>query len=351
MSHLEPLAVPADQDLVVARRVRESRDVVSLYLEPASGGGLRPFRAGQHLPLRLGLPNRAVATYTISSDCRDNASYRISVKREAGGFGGSAWLHDIATEGTVIRAAGPRGSFVVEPADNPVILLTGGIGITPALSMLHDLVREGRRKVWFIHACNSAEEHSFAEELRRLTEGNPLVRCAVVYAQGTPEDMACGACQHLGFVDRDFLQALLPLDAYHCYLCGPAPFMAAMRGLLTGMGLPDAAIRQEDFGGVAASPAPATPVEAGGAGAKGAEVRFALSGRVATWDGSESLLDFAEAQGLQPEFSCRNGVCGTCACALVSGEVDYVEDPLDPPPEGQVLICCARPRGAVELAL
>lgn len=348
MSHPEPIAVPADQDLVVTRRVRESRDVVSLYLAPASGGGLRPFRAGQHLPLRLGLPGRAVATYTISSDCRDTGSYRISVKREAGGLGGSAWLHDMAPEGTVIRAAAPRGSFVVEPADNPVILLTGGVGITPALSMLHDLVREGRRKVWFIHACSSAEEHSFAGELRALTAGNPLVRCAVAYARGTPGDLARGACQHLGFVDRDFLQDLLPLDAYHCYLCGPAPFMAAMRGLLTGMGLPDAAIRQEDFGGAAASPPPARPVSAG---TGGAEVRFALSGQVAAWDGSESLLDFAEAQGLQPEFSCRNGVCGSCACALVSGEVDYVEDPLDPPPEGQVLICCARPRGPVELAL
>lgn len=348
MSHLEPLAVPADQDLVVARRVRESRDVVSLYLEPTSGDGLRPFRAGQHLPLRLGLAGRAVATYTISSDCRDAGSYRISVKREAGGLGGSAWLHDMAPEGTVIRAAAPRGSFVVEPADNPVILLTGGIGITPALSMLRDLLHEGRRKVWFIHACNNVEEHSFVEELRALTEGNPLVRCAVAYANGTPEDIACGACQHLGFVDREFLQRLLPLDAYHCYLCGPAPFMVAMRKLLTGMGLPDAAIRQEDFGGTAASPRPAAPVEGA---PSAAEVRFALSGQVATWDGSESLLDFAEAQGLQPEFSCRNGVCGTCACALVSGEVEYVEDPLDPPPEGQVLICCARPRGPVELAL
>jgi len=348
MSHPESLAVPADQDLVVTRRVRESRDVVSLYLEPAAGGSLRPFRAGQHLPLRLALPGRAIATYTISSDCGDVGSYRISVKREAGGLGGSAWLHDMAPEGTVIRAAAPRGSFVVEPADNPVILLTGGVGITPALSMLHELVREGRRKVWFIHACNSAEEHSFAGELRALTEGNPLVRCAVAYANGTREDLARGACQHLGFIDRDFLQRLLPLDAYHCYFCGPAPFMAAVRGLLTGMGLPDAAIRQEDFGGAATAPPPARPVsvEAGGA-----EVRFALSGQVATWDGSESLLDFAEARGLQPEFSCRNGVCGTCACALVSGEVDYVEDPLDPPPEGQVLICCARPRGPVELAL
>lgn len=348
MSHLEPLAVPADQDLVVARRVQESRDVVSFYLKPASGNGVRPFKAGQHLPLRLGLPDRAIATYTISSPCQDTGGYRISVKREPGGLGGSAWLHDMASEGTVIRSAGPRGSFVVEPADNPVILLTGGIGITPALSMLHELVREGRRKVWFIHACNSAEEHSFAEELQALTEGNPLVRCAVAYANGTPEDLARGACQHIGFVDKEFLQALLPLDAYHCYLCGPSPFMVAMRKLLTGMGLPDAAIRQEDFGGAAASPRPSAPVEAAPGGA---EVRFALSGQVATWDGSESLLDFAEAQGLQPEFSCRNGVCGSCACALVSGEVEYVEDPLDPPPEGQVLICCARPRGAVELAL
>lgn len=350
MSHLDPSATSADQELIVARRVQESRDVISFYLKPADGESLRPFKAGQHLPLRLGLPDRAIATYTISSPSHDAGSYRISVKREQGGLGGSAWLHDVASVGTVIRAAGPRGSFVLQAADNPVILLTGGIGITPALSMLHELIREGRRKVWFIHACNGAEEHSFVEELQALTTGNPLVHCAIAYANGTPEDLSRAACQHLGLVDRDFLQALLPLDAYHCYLCGPEPFMVAMRGLLTSMGLPDSLIRQESFGGFASTPSlrqassPAT-------GETGAEVRFTLSARSAAWDDSETLLDFAEAQGLTPEFSCRNGVCGTCACQLVSGEVDYVEDPLEQPPAGHVLICCARPRGPIELAL
>lgn len=339
----------AEMVLEVAARVRESRDVVSFHLRPVAGSTWRPFRAGQHLPLRLGLPGRAVATYTISSSPRDTSGYRISVKLEPGGKGGSRFLHDEARLGARLRAAAPRGGFVLDADAPAVLLITGGIGITPALSMLHALSDQPARPVYFLHACNTADEHSFADEVRGLIASRPWIRGFTAYAQATPEDLASGRCDHAGFLDRETLRRLLPLDDYRVRLCGPDGFMTAMRAALTSLGVADAHIAQEVFGATPA-PAPQSPAAAPAEGA--ARVRFARSGREAAWaEGFESLLDFSEAAGLQPEFSCRAGVCGTCACRLLEGEVTWVAEPLDSPPGGEVLLCCVQPKGDVVLDL
>lgn len=336
-------------DLVVAALHRESRNVVSLTLRAADGGPLPAFRAGQHLPLWLGLPGRNIATYTLSSANHDLGHYRISVKLEPDGQGGSRHLHQLAV-GTVLKASAPRGTFVLQDAPNPVLLLTGGIGITPALSMLQALAREGRREVFFLHACNDAGEHSFAAEVEGLAKGNPLIRVFHAYANGTEADLQAGRCHHLGLIDRETLRRLLPLDDYHVYLCGPPGFMAAQTAALRSLGVAQEHIRTEVF----SPPRPATPAAVATApvAADGPVVSFARSGKTAVWTAATpSLLDFAEAQGLTPEFSCRAGVCGTCACRIVSGEVAYDTDPLEPPPPGEILLCCARPQGQLTLDL
>lgn len=335
--------------LVVAGLQRESRNVLSLDLRASDGGDLPPFRAGQHLPLWLGLPARNIATYTISSPEHDRQAYRLSVKLEPDGLGGSRHLHAVDI-GTVLRASAPRGTFVLQPAPNPVLLLTGGIGITPALSMLHALTREGRREVFFVHACNDAAEHSFAAEVAELAGSNPLVRVFHAYANGNEADLQAGRCHHLGMIDRATLRRLLPLDDYHVYLCGPPGFMAAQTAALRSLGVLAANIRTETF---SAPPRPALPLPAAIPSAgDGPAIRFARSGKTAQWTASAgSLLDFAEAQGLEPDFSCRAGVCGTCRCRLIDGAVTYDTDPVDPPPDGEILLCCARPHGQITLDL
>ncbi len=336
-------------DLVVAALHRESRNVLSLTLRAADGGPLPAFRAGQHLPLWLGLPGRNIATYTLSSANHDLGHYRISVKLEQDGQGGSRHLHQLAV-GAVLKASAPRGTFVLQDAPNPVLLLTGGIGITPALSMLQTLAREGQREVFFLHACNDAGEHSFAAEVEGLAKGNPLIRVFHAYANGTEADLQAGRCHHLGLIDRETLRRLLPLDDYHVYLCGPPGFMAAQTAALRSLGVAQEHIRTEVF----SPPRPATPAAVATApvAADGPVVSFARSGKTAIWTAATpSLLDFAEAQGLTPEFSCRAGVCGTCACRIVSGEVAYDTDPLEPPPPGEILLCCARPQGQITLDL
>lgn len=336
-------------ELEVVERVRQSRNVVSFLLRPTGAAGFVPFRAGQHLAFRLGLPKRAVATYTISSAPHDHSGYRISVKLEQNGLGGSDYFHGTAQVGTRLRATGPRGSFVLAEDDRPVILLSGGIGITPALAMLHELAQAKARPVFFIHACNDGSEHSFARELQDIARDRPWIRILTAYATGDANDVAQGACDHLGLLDRDTLRSWLPLDHYRVYMCGPAGFMDAMRVTLRGLGIADADIRQESFG----SPLPPSSTDLRRAPTPETEavVRFGRSGLDAAWDGAANLLEFAETQGLSPDFSCRAGVCGSCQCGLLSGEVEYDEEPLDPLPEGQILLCCSRPRGPVELDL
>ncbi|GGF65547.1 Ferredoxin-NADP reductase [Mameliella alba] len=337
--------------LEVTERVRESRNVVSFRFKVV-GGEAAPFTAGQYLPIRLGLPERPISTYTISSDPRDRSGYRISVKLEPEGKGGSRYLHEVGEVGAQFRAEQPRGKFVLAEDERPVLLLTGGIGVTPALAMLAELARQPDRPTWFVHACQNAEEHSFAAEVRALAEAAPNVTTHVAYAEGSDGDIAEGRCQSIGLLDRETLRMLLPQDAYRVYLCGPDGFMTAMRAVLVSLGVPDCEIHQESFGGAVAEASRQQPPERPVATSDGAGpvVRFARSDLEFTWDGSsETLLEFAEAQGLEPNFECRDGICGTCACRKLAGDISYAEEPLDSPEEGHVLLCCSVPKGNVTL--
>ncbi len=344
-----PLTQSGEVELEVTDRLQESRNVVSIRLKPTGDAAITPFCAGQHLVLKTGAAGRSVSTYTISSAPGDAQGYRISVKLEAAGQGGSRFFHETATPGTRIRATRPRGSFTLAEDARPVILLTGGIGITPAIAMLHVLSAEKSRPVYFIHACNDREEHSFAEEVATLAARHDGIRVFTAYTNGTYADLADHRCDHLGLIDRDVLRKLISLDHYRVYLCGPVPFMDAMRRALRSLGIQDADIQQESFGASIPVAIPAdAPKNHQGAGT---QVAFARSGLDAEWVAGESLLDLAERNGLTPEFSCRAGICGTCQCGLLSGEIEYDEDPLDPPPAGTILLCCARPKGPVALDL
>ena len=353
----------------VNQRVRESETVVSLHLVAADGSPLPPFEPGQFLTFRLeGADGRLIPrNYSISSDPADRTHYRISVRREPDGFG-SGVMHDLMQEGALVAASGPKGRFTLDHASRrAVLLLAGGIGITPLLSMAHALAGEGTRPVWLIHACENGAVMPFFWELSELERRSPLFRRITVLATPTGADQAAGQHQYEGLVTRDLLRSVLPLDDYDAYLCGPGAFMQAMFDALLQLGVRQERIAYEFFGpartlvpaeappAAAAADGPATTgSESGVAGhdlAQGSMVTFTLSGRSAVWDGAQmSLLDFAEAQGLSPAFSCRNGICNTCLCSI-EGEVRYVEEPLDMPGKGQALLCCSVPLGPVSLKL
>lgn len=362
--------------LKVIDKVRESSIITSFHLEPAEPGGWRAFEAGQFLVFRFPADNErghVLRTYSVSCAPGHPGRYRISVKREAAPRAGvpdglgSCHLHDRVEVGDILMADGPRGDFYLDrKSSRPVVLLSGGVGLTPMVSMLHALVEQSDRRAVFVHACDNGEVHALGDEVRALAECRTGVEAHFVYRFPTEVDRAAKRFAAEGMVTRELLQQLLPLDDYDFYLCGPPPFMQAVFRLVRSLGVSKDRIAYEFFGPAtvlepeaalvkpAPLPAVATAEQAAGApGAAGAfTVTFRKSGRSATWvDGAESLLSFAESHGLAPEFSCRAGVCGTCKTGLVDGEVNYFEEPLDDPGAGQVLICCARPKGSVVLDL
>ena len=378
----------------VVRKIPESSVITSFHLGPADDGPLWTARPGQYLTLRLPHGDGTLLrTYSLSCSVDAPDCHRITVKREALG---SVWLHDHVAEGDEVEVAAPRGAFHLdEDSARPVLLLAGGVGVTPLLSMLHRLAATNRR-VFFVHACENGDVHAMRDEVAALAAGsNGRIAVRHVYRVPTDGDRAAGRFDAEGVVDRAFLQSLLPLDDYQVYLCGPTPFMVAMWRLLTVLGIAPERIAYEFFGKGAslaalaaeaeaqtaprptthtparapkslsslefltdpdarAIPEPAQRLSAAPATTSvepsGDQVIFARSGVSAAWDDAAgSLLELAEAAGLNPDFSCREGICNTCRCTIREGAVEYTSEPLDPPPAGQVLICCSRPVGRVVL--
>lgn len=357
-------------ELKVVAKVRESSSITSFHLVPVVPEGWRSFEPGQFLVFRIpkaGSNDFVLRNYSVSCSPGEPGRYRITVKREAASSPGvpdglsSCFLHDHIEVGDLLVAEGPRGDFVLDRnSRRPVVLLSGGVGLTPLVSMLHALAATDRR-VLFVHACDNGDVHALRDEVEALAASRPGLTVHFCYRFPTERDRAAGRHHSEGVVTRELLQGLLPIDDYDFYLCGPSPFMQAVHGVLRGFGVPRQRIAYEFFGPATlleptpkSTPAPASRPEPAPAPAPAdaTMVEFRKSGRTAIWDATaESLLAFAEDQGLAPEFSCRAGICGTCKSQLVSGDVAYFEEPLDELAPGEVLLCCSKPQGSVVLDL
>lgn len=354
----------------IAGRVRESATVVSLHLEAADGQPLQPFQPGQFLTFRVpGRDGRPVPrNYSLSSDPADLSHYRISVKREPAPASrpdlppglGSGFMHDEAMVGAILEGSAPKGQFILDQASpRPVLLLAGGIGITPLLSMAHALARTSR-PTWLLHACDNRQVQPFADEVAALAAASARFTAATCLREPGAGDGRSAGHHFSGLITADVLTALLPIGDYDVYLCGPTGFMQAMYALLQDLGVRTERIRYEFFGtatDLRMQPAPAavpvvrSPPSGPDVSTSGLTVTFARTGGRYPWDGAaRTLLDFAEAHGLTPAFSCRNGICNTCLCEA-EGEVSYVDEPLEQPEAGLALICCSVPATSLVLNL
>jgi ferredoxin-NADP reductase/MOSC domain-containing protein YiiM len=355
-----PPAWPGFRPLRISRKVRESRNVTSLLLEPADGQPLTAALPGQFVMVRLRIaPNAPVLLRSYSLSGEPSAErYRVSVKREVQGAAG-AYIDEELQVGDVLDTSAARGSFTLRPGDGPVVLLSAGIGATPVLAMLHALALAGSaREIWWLHGARRRAEHPFAEEARALLEALAHGHSHICYSTPDPEDRPAIDFDTRGRLDIAVVEDLgVPRDA-DFYLCGPAAFMSGLTGGLAGWGVPRSRIYIEIFGtgpsttpGIAAEP-PRPPHPPAGAPGVGPLVSFARSGLNVRWgEAFESLLEFAEACDVPVRWSCRTGVCHTCETALISGAVGYRPEPVDAPAEGNVLICCSRPRGDIVMDL
>ncbi|MET0418235.1 MAG: 3-alpha domain-containing protein, partial [Actinoplanes sp.] len=338
----------------------ESSTIISVRLADPDGAPVAAALPGQFLTVRLrpdaGRPD-VVRSYSLSGRPGD-AEYRISVKLEPHGLA-SEYVHSRVRTGDLVDVAAPRGSFVLRPGPGPVLLISGGVGATPVLAMLHALAEQGTsRQVWWIQAARNGAERPFATEAADLLARLPGAHSYVFLSRPRPEDRLGRDYDVAARLSTDVLRTLrLPADA-DAYLCGPAAFLTDVTAALAATGLPASRVHSEIFGsqpgltpGIGA-PSGRAPHPPEGEPGQGPAVSFARSDLSVPWTGGPaSLLDLAEACDVPVRWSCRVGVCHTCETGLLSGEVDYTSDPVDPPADGNVLICSSRPRGEIVLDL
>lgn len=354
-----PPAWPGFRALKVTATHVESDHVRSISFGAPDGTPLPSWRAGQSITLRL-IPDTASAplirNYSLSNR-PGTAEYRIAVKHEPHGAG-SGYLHNNIQPGDLIDAAAPRGTFFLTDGDSPVILISAGVGITPVLAMLHTLAAaETPREVWWLHAARNSAEHSFCAESRSLLNRLSHSRSHVFYSRPGTADRKGVDFTEVGRLSTDALRRLgLPRDG-DAYLCGPPAFLDELSSGLIAGGLAPTHVHTELFGagpaltpGIAPSSMPPHPPV--GPPGPGPDIQFARSGLSAPWGPpNTSLLEFAESCDVPTRWSCRTGVCHNCETALLSGTVRYDPEPLEPPAEGNVLICCSQPTTALVIDL
>lgn len=351
-----PPAWPGFRQLTVTAITRESDSVISIRLEDRTGAALPAARPGQWLTLRV-QPDKqrrsVLRSYSLSGP-PDAGYYRIAVKRERQGVA-SGYLHTRLAVGDQLDIAAPRGTFILDRTDAPVLLISAGIGATPVLAMLHALAEDhSDREIWCLHSARDNREHSFAAEARALIASLPNARRRVYYSRPGPNDVEGRDFDSAGRLTGSLLAELEPPRDAQAYLCGPAPFMDGISAGLAAIGVDASRIHTEPFGpapGLAATPARAPHPPAGKPG-NGPTIEFARSNLAIPWDSDySSLLELAEACDVPVRWSCRTGVCHTCETTLIAGELDYNPDPVEPPADGSALICCSQPRDDVVLDL
>jgi ferredoxin-NADP reductase len=284
--------------------------------------------------------------------------YRVSIKREDHGAA-STYVADELQAGEIIGASAARGSFTLRPGNTPVVLLSAGIGVTPVLAMLHALKAEAStREVWWLYGARSGREHPFAGEARQLLESLAHHHSYICYSSPDPQDRPDIDFDAAGRLNMRVLQELnLPRNG-DFYICGPSTFMDALTSGLAADGVARDRVHTEMFGagpsqtpGIAPSARQSPHLPAGLPGS-GPMVSFARTSLNVRWSSSyQSLLELAEACDVPVRWSCRTGVCHTCETGLVAGRIDYRPDPLGPPADGNVLICCSHPKGDVVIDL
>jgi ferredoxin-NADP reductase/ferredoxin len=355
-----PPAWPGFHQLTVAGIDRESESVISIRLEGSTGARLPPHRPGQYLTVRVqtGREQRSLLRNYSLSGPPDAAYYRITVKHERDGAV-SGYLHSRLGIGDQLEIAAPRGTFILDLTQAPVLLISAGIGVTPALAMLHALAEEhSEREIWWLHGARSSRDHSFAAESRALLASLPNVHTHVCYSRPGPDDLEGRDFDSVGRLTAPLLVELAPPRGAEAYLCGPIPFMDEISAGLAAMGIEASRIHTEPFGpapgltpGIAATPA-RTPHPPAGQPGNGPTVEFARSDLAIPWSSDyTSLLELAEACDVPVRWSCRTGVCHNCETTLIDGNVDYSPDPVEPPADGSALVCCSQPHDDVVLDL
>lgn len=347
----------------IADKVAEAQGVYSFYLKPHDKKTLPAFLPGQYLTFRLPLPaesKQVVRCYSLSDSPADDY-YRITVKRQPPpkdpakankDKSSSNWLHDTVEVGDILDAKAPSGHFYLDPAEaRPAVLIGGGIGLTPTLSMLNTLVdRNDRREIWYFYGGRNGRDHAFKVHMEAVAREFPNVKYVCCYSDPEPGEEEGGHVRH-GRVSVELFKEFLPSNNYDFFFCGPPPMMSSLYEGLVDWGVPDSRIHYEAFGPASVKPQSKQATdEAAAPQATSIKVTFARSAKTVSWNPeAQTLLDLAEENQVTIESGCRAGNCGSCEIAVKQGDVEYLHEPGYEVGAGSCLTCCSVPKTSLVL--
>ncbi len=357
-SHNEDVVWNGFRKFQIVLKVKETDLVSSFYLSPHDGKPLPPFLPGQYLTFKLNIPGNpkpVIRCYSLSDSPNHPDYYRVTIKRLLPPEGnhvppgiGSNFFHDMLNERDIVDVKAPSGHFYLDPSNpNPVVLIGGGVGLTPVLSMLNTITeRDSRgaapkRETWFFLGVRNRSEHMMKEHLENVARSHSNVYLNVCYSQPGESDVLGKDYQHEGHISGALLKKVLPSNNFDFYICAPPKMIESLRQDLAQWGVEEKNIHYEAF-----NSATIKKLTAGETGTESSiKVTFARSQKTLQWNpAAGSILAFAEENGILLESGCRAGNCGTCLTAIKRGLVSYVVEPGSKPEARSCLTCISIPK-------
>ncbi len=343
----------------ISRIVKESVDASSFYLVPHDKKPLPSFLPGQFLTFEIDVPGqrkRVVRCYSLSDRPRPDY-YRVTIKRVPAPTAVPAakpglvsnHFHTAFKVGDILDVKAPGGGFFLDTSRlTPVVLLAGGVGITPIMSMVNEIMAvTPQREIWLFLGVRNGSEHLMKEPLEQLARTNDRLRLHVSYSQPAATDAQGRDYHHAGRLDISLLREKLPANNFDYFMCGPGPMMADLNEGLLAWGVPEESIHLEAFGPASVK---RTAPPTGEPASPQLKVSFSRTKKDAAWDGqAESLLDLALAEGVPIAYGCRAGNCGTCKTAIKSGKAKHRKKPGCEVEAGTCLTCIALPESDLSL--
>jgi uncharacterized protein len=340
-------------------KIKETKDITSFYLAPHDGNELPGFIPGQYLTFQLNIPGQVkpiIRCYSLSDSPYHPDRYRVSIKRVLAPRGtsfppglGSNYFHDSINENDIVDVKAPSGHFYLDMTKStPVVLLAGGVGITPMLSMLNAIIEIGsKRETWFFLGVRDKTEHVMREHLEIVARENENVNLRIFYSKPAETDVFNKDYHLKGRVNVENFKSILPSNNFDFYMCAPPPMVKDLRNDLAEWGVPKKNIHFEAFG-------PATvkvcKKDSDKENISNINIEFKKSRKTLMWNPkSGSLLDFAEENQIPIDSGCRAGNCGTCLTAITDGDVELIGEPGSDPEAGSCLTCISIPKGNLSL--
>lgn len=355
---------------VVDRRVEEADNVASFYLVPHDGKALPLFDPGQYLTFKLDIPGRdkpVIRCYSLSDGPNSNY-YRVTIKRvgpprdqpDAPPGLVSNYFLDHVKEGDILDVQAPRGNFTLDPNQRrSAVLIAGGIGVTPLISMVSAMLQTGLdQRVYFFYGVRNRNEHAMREFLQDVERNHENIDVYSCYSHPLEDDVEGRDYRFAERVSVPLLQQVLDSNNHDFYLCGPPPMMSSLMSGLQEWGVPKKRIFSEAFGpasgkavGQARSEKPAAPADGTEKAVSAAvKVTFDKTGKTIGWDDAAgNLLSFANQNDVPIDSGCQAGSCGTCVVAIKSGRVSYVTEHNAELEDGTCLTCISVPDGDLVL--